>query len=88
MSEASTFSVSLLTFTRNSVVTGRLPGASSGPYQQHLVVCPHPLGKPGRELYTQSGQSDATDSMAHLFWHKSGKQLMGVPLCFQSTPDG
>jgi len=27
-----------------------------------------------------------TDSISHLFWHKSGQQLIGLSLCFQNTP--
>jgi hypothetical protein len=29
-----------------------------------------------------------TDSIPHLFWHKSGSQLTNLSLCFQSASNG
>ena len=66
----------------------RLPGASSAP-TTNTWACAHIRLENKDANFTLSWvRVTGTDSISHLFWHKSGQQLIGLSLCFQSTPNG
>src|SRR6266704_2476702 len=72
--------------TRNIAVTVRLPGASNAP-TTNTCACSHTrLENNGANFTISRIRVTGTESIPHLFWHKSGNQLTNLSLCFQSHP--